>query len=359
MLAAAPIRVLVAEDSAVTRALLAGIVSRAAGFELVGAVGDGEAALQAVARLRPAVVTMDLHMPRLDGVEATRRIMRELPTPIVVVTASSNVDGRSTFDAIAAGALSVVARPVGPADVRYQERRQALLDELRLMAGVRLVRRIDVPSRPPSRIASPTSPPAPRAPVELIAVGASTGGPAALHRLLGDLPRGFEPPILVVQHIAEGFVDGLVRWLQDAAPSPVVVPRDGDRVAPRSVFIAPDGHHLCVEPAGRIRLRDDAPVDGHRPSATVLFRSVAEAYGPRAMGIVLTGMGRDGADGLLAMRSRGALTLVQDEASCAVFGMPQAALEAGAAGHTVALDAMGRTVAALAARSRRLGVPDA
>lgn len=340
-----PIRVVVTEDSAVTRALLTAILEEAPGFELVAAVPDGAAAVGAVVRLRPSVVTMDLHMPRLDGVEATRRIMREAPTPIVVVTASSEVNGRTTYDALAAGALSVVARPVGPSDPRFAARRDALITELRLMAGVRVVRQVE--RAEPLAPTPPLAPRRPVRPVRVVAIAASTGGPAALYRLLSDLPRDFDLPILVVQHMSDGFIGGLARWLSDAAPGPVRIARNGDVVVPGVVLLAPDGAHLRVTADGTVRLDAGPPIGGHRPAATALFDSVAEAYGDQAIGVVLTGMGRDGVDGLARLRATGAVTLAQDAASSAVFGMPGAAVEAGAVERVLALNDLGPTIAAL------------
>jgi len=351
------IRVVVTEDSAVTRALLTAILEEAPGFELVAAVPDGAAAVEAVVRLRPSVVTMDLHMPRLDGVEATRRIMREAPTPIVIVTASSEVDGRMTYDALAAGALSVVARPVGPSNVRFAARRDALLAELRLMTGVRVVRRIKRAA--PRALTPPLAPRRLVRPIRVVAIAASTGGPAVLHRLLHDLPRDFALPILIVQHMSEGFIGGLARWLSDVAPGPVQIARDGDVLVPGVVLLAPDGSHLRVTADGTVRLDAGPPIGGHRPAATALFDSVAEAYGDRALGVVLTGMGRDGVDGLARLRATGAVTLAQDAASSAVFGMPGAAVEAGAVERVLALDDLGPTIAALttAGPDRRPGDP--
>jgi two-component system chemotaxis response regulator CheB len=353
---AARIRVVVTEDSAVTRALLTAILEDAPGFELVAAVPDGAEAVEAVARLRPAVVTMDLHMPRLDGVEATRRIMRESPTPIVVVTASSEVDGRLTYDALAAGALSVVARPVGPSDARFATRRDALLAELRLMAGVRVVRRIDreeplapPPPLPPRRLLRPVRP------VRVVAIAASTGGPAVLHRLLGDLPRDFGVPIVIVQHMSAGFVRGLARWLSDVAPGPVRVARDGDVLGAGAILLAPDGAHLRVTAEGTVRLDHGPVIGGHRPAATALLESAAEVYGDRAIGVVLTGMGRDGVDGLARLHAAGAVTLAQDAASSAVFGMPRAALEAGVVEQVLSLEKLGPAIAALVAAGSERG----
>lgn len=358
-----PIRVVVTEDSAVTRALLTAIVEKAPGFELVAAVSDGVAAVDTVRRLRPSIVTMDLHMPRLDGVEATRQIMRETPTPIVVVTASSEVDGRLTYEALAAGALSVVARPVGPSDPRFAPRRDRLLAELRLMAGVSVVRRVErSESRAPAQSrasAPPLEPWRPVRPARVVAIAASTGGPAALHRLLRDLPRDFDVPIVVVQHMSEGFIGGLARWLSDVAPGPVRIARDGDALAHGVVFLAPDGSHLRVAADGTVHLDAGPPIGGHRPAATALFDSVAKAYGAGAIGIVLTGMGRDGAEGLVRLRATGAMTLAQDAASSAVFGMPGVAIEVGAVERVLSLEDLGPTIAALATAGpdRRRGDP--
>ena len=348
----ARIRVVVTEDSAVARALLIAILDETPGFELVAAVPDGAAAVDAVARLRPSVVTMDLHMPRLDGVEATRRIMREVPTPIVVVTASSEVDGRLTYDALAAGALSVVAHPVGPSDARFAARRDALLAELRLMAGVRVVRRIERAEPPEST--PPVSTRRPVRPVQVVAIAASTGGPAALYRLLRDLPRDFTLPVLVVQHMSEGFIDGLARWLSDVAPGPVRVARNGDALT-AGVLLAPDGTHLRVTAEGTVRLDAGPLIGGHRPAATALLDSVAEVYGDRAIGVVLTGMGRDGVDGLARLRATGAVTLAQDAASSAVFGMPRAAVEAGVVERVLSITEMGPAIAAMVAAGQERG----
>jgi two-component system chemotaxis response regulator CheB len=346
-----PIRVVVAEDSAAARQLLVAILGEAQGFEVADAVGDGEAALKAVLRHRPSVITMDLHMPGWDGAEASRRIMNVAPTPIVIVTASSNVDGRLTYDALAAGALSVVARPVSPNHPRYAQRRRALLDELRLMADVQVVRRYE-----PSRVVPPVPRISRRAaagPTRVIAIATSTGGPAALMRLLRDLPPDLETPILVVQHLSIGFLDGLVRWLSMETGRLVQVARDGQLLARGEVLVAPDDRHLRIRPDGTIWLGSDPPIDGHRPSATALFESVAEAAGAAAVGVVLTGMGRDGAAGLRKLHDAGGPTLAQDAASSAVYGMPKAAVDIGAVDQVAPLGALGGAIGAIVHRSSR------
>lgn len=341
------VRVLVAEDSAVARELLRAILVEAPGFELVAAVRDGGAAVAAVKRLQPAVVAMDLHMPDMNGAEATRRIMRETPTPIVIVTASSNVDGRLTYEALAAGALSVVARPLGPSHPRYAARRKSLLDELRLMAGVRVVGRHEPVRtdpgrrRPTRRVGRPQR-------ARVVAVAASTGGPAALLALLQGLPPDFDVPIVIVQHIAESFVDGLAVWLAAETGRSVRVARHGDRLGRGDVLLAPDGQHLRIDRDGFVRLGSDGPVLGHRPSANVLFESVAETLDEACVGVILTGMGRDGADGLARLRAAGGVTLAQDAASSVVFGMPAAAIEAGAVDRVASLSELGPLLGLLA-----------
>jgi two-component system chemotaxis response regulator CheB len=353
---AAPVRVVLAEDSAVTRALLTAILRDAPGFQLVAAVGDGDAAVKAVVRHRPSVVAMDLHMPRMNGAEATRRIMQAAPTPIVIVTASANVDGSLMFDALAAGALSVVPRPLGPTDPGYAARRKALLNELRLMSDVRVVRRIETPTtNAPHAVMALSgaleSPPA-IAP-KVIAMGASTGGPAALLAVLKALPSDLDLPIVAVQHIANGFVEGLATWLSRETKRTVVVGREGMVLRRGLAVLAPDDRHLRIGQDGSVRLGEDRAVAGHRPSATVLFESVAAMYGPAAIGVILTGMGRDGADGLLKLTSAGGISIVQSPGSSAVSGMPGAAIEVGAADHVVDLGEIGSLLAELVAASRQ------
>jgi two-component system chemotaxis response regulator CheB len=353
---AAPVRVVLAEDSAVTRALLTAILREAPGFQLVAAVNDGDAAVKAVIRHRPSVVAMDLHMPGMNGAQATRQIMQAAPTPIVIVTASANLDGSLMYDALAAGALSVVPRPLGPTDPGHAARRKALLNELRLMSDVRVVRRIESPTMhmPPAVTAltgALQSPPA-SAP-QVIAIGASTGGPAALLAVLKGLPSDLDLPIVIVQHIADGFVEGLATWLSRETKRTVVVGQEGMVLRRGLVVLAPDDRHLRITSDGAVRLGEDRAVAGHRPSATVLFESVAAAYGPAAIGVTLTGMGRDGADGLLKLIRAGGISIVQSPRSSAVSGMPGAAIEVGAADHVVDLGEIGTLLAVLVAAGRR------
>jgi two-component system chemotaxis response regulator CheB len=333
-----PIRVLVVEDSRAQRELLVGLLHAASQFEVAGTASNGQEAIDATLRLRPDVIVMDIHLPILDGYDATRQIMQRCPTPIVLV--SSNGDaGRRSIEAIAAGALAVMHKPTSPALASHPEDREAFLTTLRLMAGVRVVTRF--PSRQALqprdvelRITAPRSDEvngrarsqfAPH----VLAIAASTGGPLAVQTLLRGLGGHVSLPILVAQHIARGFVPALVEWLNATVPLPVVIARHTERLQRGHVYLAPDGYHLMVRDRAVVALRASAPNDRYSPSADLLFESVARAYGAHAIGVVLTGMGDDGTQGLRALRAMGGQTFAQDEASCVVYGMPRAAVAAG------------------------------
>jgi two-component system chemotaxis response regulator CheB len=352
---AARTRVLIAEDSAVVRALLVRILLADPAIEVVGEARDGLEAVRLTQELRPDVVTMDIRMPLLDGFEATRQIMESTPTPIVVVSASVNeADLNITFNAIKAGALAVVEKPRGLTHPEYESIAAQLRRTIRAMAGVKLVRRwrrerasqADVPAAQPAiRPRPPLRAPAPGSGVRVVGVGASTGGPAALLTLFGGLPPAMPCPVLAVQHIAPGFGTGLVRWLAAELRRDVRTAGDGERAEAGVIYIAPDGAHLELAERGRLRLSQAPPYRGHRPSVNALFASLARLAGLHAIGVVLTGMGDDGAEGLLAMRRAGAVTIAQDEATATIYGMPRVAAEIGAAEHVLALDAIAPAIA--------------
>lgn len=346
------IRVLIVDDSAVARQSLRFILESHEGLTVVGEAKNGEEAVAMTERLEPDVITMDIRMPRMDGLDAAQRIMESNPVPIVVVT---SVDlGQETElsrEAMRRGALSVVERPTS-ADQRARERfARRLVRKVKLMSDVKVVHRSRGTRPMPAKGVGATSPaPVPRpkaAKVEIAAIGASTGGPAALHQVIGSLPVDFPVPILVVQHISFGFVDGLASWLDKDCALRVKVAEATDRVEPGVVYVAPDEHHLGISSYGRVRLSPEGDVDGHRPSATYLFNAVAQSYGPAAVGAILTGMGRDGAAGMKALHDRGAVTIAQDEGSCVVFGMPKEAIALGAIDREVSLDQIGPTLASL------------
>ncbi len=321
-----PIRVVVIDDTPMVRELLVGIMQQAEGIQVVGVGSDGLDAIRLAKRLRPDVVTMDVVMPRMDGLEATRHIMRESPTRIVIVTAGLMRSGEDlTFLALSAGALTVIGRP-GAADPVGCEK---VIETVRLMAGVPVVHHFDRKKR---KTAEPLPAPPPLdhsdggAHVQMIGIASSTGGPGTLAQVLGPLPADFPIPVLIVQHITKGFATGLAEWLNTGTALQVGLAGHGVKPAAGTVLLAPDDYHLQMNARGEIDLSKEEPYRGLRPSANYLFHSLARAYGPRAVGVVLTGMGDDGADGLEALHKAGGFTLAQDEASCVVYGMPQEAV---------------------------------
>lgn len=341
------IRVVVAEDSRAQRALLVSILESDPAIRVVGEAADGPQAVEMTLRLRPDLVTMDVHMPRLDGLEATREIMVRAPTPIVVVSSSVRPDDIAlSLRATEAGALAAVAKPESPASPRFDEDRAQLVAMVKAMADVKVVRRWSG-RREPDAPAVPT--PAPRVPVRLVALAASTGGPVALQTILSALPASFPVPVLAVQHLSRGFVEVLARWLGSAAGLRVKVAEAGERLLPGTVYLAPDDLHLGAGSDGSVELSAAPPEEGFRPSASHLFRSAAAVYGDSLLAVILTGMGSDGVRGLRAAHAAGALVLAQDEGSSVIYGMPGEAVRAGVVGAVLPLHAIGPRLAQLVA----------
>jgi two-component system chemotaxis response regulator CheB len=335
-------RVLIVEDSATMRYHLREALQADPQLEIVGEAADGERAVQMVARLRPDVITMDMMLPGISGLAATEQIMAEHPTPILVVSSADREELFSTYNALAAGAVDVMEKPRGDdSDADWA---------VRLRTSLRMVARIRVITHPRARLGRRDVPPTPAAPVPVpvpvpssgglavVAVGASTGGPAALTELIRGLSPSFSTPVLAVQHIAasEQFAEAFSDWLAGQTRRDVRYARDGTPIsrAAGQILLAPPDRHLYVRD-GLLRLSSGPPRHSCRPSVDVLFESVADDYGPGAAGCLLTGMGRDGASGLLQMRHRGAVTFAQDEHSCTVYGMPREAALMGAAVHVL------------------------
>jgi len=324
------IRVVVAEDSRTARALLVGLFASDPDFQVVGEAGDGREAVDMVRRLRPDVVTMDIRMPHMDGLEATRTIMIEMPTPIIVVSATlASDDIAASMRAIRAGALSALAKPPGPDAPDFDESRVRFLATVRALSSVKVVgHRLRTLSRHfPATKAGST--PRPRA--SLVALAASTGGPGALRTVLDALPYDFPAPVLIVQHLSPGFLAGFAEWLGATCRLPVRVALEGDVLTRGKVYIAPEDRHLTITTQGMVLPVADAPVDGFRPSASVLFESVANVYGRSVVAAILTGMGRDGVHGLRRIRELGGRIIAQDEQTSSVWGMPAAAIDEGLA----------------------------
>lgn len=330
-----PVRVLVVEDSPTVRAALTGLLSAEPGIRVVGEAVDGESAVKQAVELRPDVITMDLRMPGMGGLEAIAEIMSRAPARIVVVC--SVTDDRFvdlSFRATQAGALELVAKPSGGANgMRAWGERVA--EAVRLMAEVPVVSRKSPRASRPSSVCAAS-------PVQVVAMVASTGGPPAIASILGGLHANVGVPILIAQHMARGFANGLVRWFSSVSKLPVTLAADGQHPLPGRVYLPPDGHHLLVDRDGTLRLR--ATNSDLCPSGDLLLESVAHAWASRAAGIVLTGMGSDGAKGLRAIREVGGTALAQDEASSVVFGMPAAAKALDASLELVPLDQIAPTL---------------
>lgn len=339
------IRVLVAEDSAVALEYLVNLLGQDPKLEVIGVARDGLEAVEQAERLRPDVIVMDVHMPRMDGYEATRQIMERVPVPIVIVSASSSrQEVAATLNALKAGALTVLDKPAGPGHPAHQEGARRLVETVKLMAEVKVVRRWprrDGPERP-APVSVSVGPK-----IQLVAIAASTGGPPVVAEILRRLPGNLAVPVLLVQHIASGFTDGLVEWLGRETPLSVKVAAADESTAPGTVYIAPNGSQMGITARGQIRLVKALTHNGFSPSASHLFESVAEAYGPTAIGVLLTGMGRDGADGLLRLRQAGGVTIAQDEQSSAIFGMPAEAIRLGAAASILAPEDIARAIHSL------------
>jgi two-component system chemotaxis response regulator CheB len=327
------IKVLVVDDSLVSRNLLTHILGSEPGIEVIGQACDGAEAQVLLAKEKPDVMTMDIHMPGLDGFETTRQIMETQPVPIVIVSASyAAEDVAATFRAMQAGAVAAVEKPCGPGSAQHAVHARKLIDTVKAMSEVRVIRRWSR-ARLEGRSAEPVRPPRPGAEIRLVAVAASTGGPPVLQVLLSGLPKPCPVPVVIVQHISAGFIGGLADWLTSTTGMPVRIACAGE-IAPAGVaLLAPDGIQMGVGANGRIICEPEPPEHGLRPAASFLFRSVAKTLGPRAAGVLLTGMGRDGAEELKLMRDAGAVTFAQDKASSVVHGMPGEAIRLGSATH--------------------------
>jgi len=334
-----PIRVLIADDSLVAREMLSQILGSDPDIEVAGMASDGMQAVELVERLRPDLVTMDIHMPRMDGLRATERIMAFTPTPILVVSSSVHGEGMGrAFDALSAGALEVIRKPEPKDWADLQRIGTEVIRKVKVLARVKVIMHIS--GRRSDRATPGAHPPRERGQRSIVAIGSSTGGPSALEVVLRGLPRTFPVPIVVAQHIADGFVPGLVSWLSGVCQLKVKSAEDGEELVRGTTYFAPTGTNVEVE-GSRLCFATPGAGQLYIPSADTLFDSVAVSHGPSAVGVILTGMGADGARGLKRMRDDGAATIAQDEATSTVWGMPRAAVELGAAESVVPLEEIG------------------
>ena len=342
----AAVRVLVIDDSALMRKLIPQILAQDPSIEVVGTAMDGEFGLKKIEELHPQVVTLDLEMPRMDGMETLRQIMRRYKLPVIVVSAHTTSGASATFKALALGAFDFVAKPRDAVSAHMDDIAEELVSKIKMAASSQP--RMATASQP-ARVLKPISNKAKLPPSKLIAIGISTGGPNALQYMLAELPSDFPGAIAVVQHMPEGFTEMFARRLDDSCAIEVKEAQSGDMLIAGRVLICPGNKHLRVKRMAlgdMVVLGDDAAINGHRPSVDVFFHSVAQEFGPHAVGVIMTGMGEDGAEGLGAMQGAGALTIAQDEQSCVVYGMPKVAMERGYADRVVSLELMANTLRA-------------
>lgn len=339
-----PVKVLIVDDSAIVRKVLAEGLSQDANIDVVGTAADPYIARDKIIKLRPDVLTLDVEMPRMDGVEFLRRLMPQYPLPVVMVSALTESGKQITLDALEAGAVDIVTKPSvnvgqGLADVMLELRTKVKIAASANVSHFKARRKPVQACRPPTgALAESTD--------KVIAIGASTGGTEAIRQVVTAFPAS-APGVVIVQHMPPGFTESFAQRLNKLSAMDVKQADDGDRVMPGRMLVAPGGYQMTVRRSGgryEVQCRAGENVCGHCPSVEVLFRSVAQHVGPNAIGVILTGMGRDGAEGMVAMRRSGARTIAQDEASCVVFGMPKEAYERGGAERLVPLDDIARTV---------------
>lgn len=338
------IRVVIAEDSNSTAIILQKIMESDPFIRVIGRAKDGHEAIQLVKKLKPDIVTMDMYMPKVDGYAATKEIMLTTPLPILIVSTDSNKDEMSlSFKAMEAGALDIIQKPSGDHNRGYKELGHEINRKIRILSKIkpfdRHVIRLSQKTEPRKSVSYLNT-----EKIRLIVIGASTGGPLALKVIFQELPANFPIPFLVVQHITDGFLDGLVEWLNKEIPLLTKVACHGEKILSGKVYFAPTDFHLGVDSFGIIRLSKDLPIEGYRPSVNYLLTSAAAAFPKKCLGIVLTGMGGDGAQGLKRLKETGSRTMVQDEKSCTVFGMPKEALRLGGAELICPLDKIADTI---------------
>jgi two-component system chemotaxis response regulator CheB len=347
------INVLVVEDSPVVQMLMTHLLDNDPQLHVMGMVNNGQEAVDFVAEKKPDVILMDVHMPKMDGYEATRRIMETQPVPIVMSSAITSAEEvGETFRALEAGAVAFVEKPGCLGSPAFDPMVQKLLETVKLMADVKVVKRWSRERRN-GRVDAVVPVPVIERRMEgilVIAIGASTGGPPVIQTILKGLPRDYPAPILVVQHIAPGFLGGMVDWLRQTTSLPVQLGVNSAIALPGSVYLAPDGFHMGLLPGGRILLSRDEPESGLRPAVSFLFRSVANVCGARAVGVLLTGMGRDGADELKLIKDKGAVTIAQDADTSVIHSMPGAAIQLGAALYTLSPEQIAAKLVTLANR---------
>lgn len=338
------VKVLIVDDSAVIRDAILNTLESEEGIKVIGTATNGKEAIDLIPELKPDIITMDIVMPIMDGLTATEYIMAYHPTPILVVTSLLPQDMKIAFKALNAGALDVIERPtIAELSKPTSKIRKQLIDKIKLFANVKVITHLggrlpkkEIPVEPvrPVGLVGQVKPP------KIIAIASSTGGPKTVRKVLAKLPKDFSTPIVIVQHISAGFTKGLVDWWNNECAIEIKEGKDGEKLCKGVVYVAPSFVHMIVTKEEKIKLEDTPPVGGHKPSGNVLLSSVAKVYGQSAIGIILTGMGDDGAMGIKAIKEAGGFTIAEDEESCAIFGMPKVAIEMGLIDKVLPLDAI-------------------
>ena len=329
------IRVLLVEDSRIALAILKRILNSSPQIEVVGEARTGLEALALIPIVEPDVICTDLHMPQMNGLEFTSEVMALYPRPILVISASVQEDDtHHVFQLLEAGALDIFPKPRAGLVIDDELLNQALIDKITILSGVKVFKKkrkspaqkkkLEIGKRSTFSFNSYRKP-------KIVIIGASTGGPQALQEIFSHLPSDFPVPVICVQHICLGFLQGFIDWLASSCRLPIQIAQPGDMPQPGTIYFPPEQQHLEVDAQGRFICSDSPPLDGHRPSVTVTFNSVAKFYGRAIVGILLTGMGRDGAEGMQTIVQAGGFTIAQDESTSIIFGMPKEAIDLGAA----------------------------
>jgi len=358
------IKVLIVDDSPVLREFLVHILGSDGEIQVIGTANNGKEAIEAVKRKKPDVITMDITMPKMNGFDATRYIMETHPTPIVIVTGTYDTKEAATiFRAMEAGALALVQRPEGIGHPGHEAAADELIRTVKLMSEVKVVTRWPRPGRetaiPGVMPGAGVEPGKIGADIRIVAIGASTGGPLALQTILSGLPKDFPVPVLITQHMAAGFIPGFAEWLGKRSGMLVHVAMHGEYILPGHIYIAPDGSHMGVRIGGKITLSKDEPENGLRPSVSYLFRSIVNLYGQNAAGVLLSGMGQDGAEELKLLKEKGAITIAQDKESSVVHGMPGQAIRLDAATYVLPPEGIATALIGMVNKEKRRMIYDA
>ena len=323
------VNILIAEDSPTVSTLLKNMFESDPDIKVIGTVSNGKEAIKMAYKKKPDIITMDINMPVMDGLEATRRIMETNPLPIVVVSSLYNpgeVD--ISFQAMEAGAISILEKP-SLKDFKDDYKRKNFINKIKAMSQVKVIKRLKKITKnesytPPLKILKKDY-------IKAVVIGASTGGPPALQKILSEISKEVPVPVMIVQHIAKGFIDGMITWLKNMTKLPIKIAEYGEKALPGNIYFAPDDFHMELRKSGLISLSKQDKIHGVRPSVSFLFEKTAQNFGPDAIGILLTGMGRDGAEELKKMKDKGALTIAQDKKTSIVHGMPGTAIKLGGA----------------------------